>query len=188
MKTHSILAATACLALAACGGGDTSSGNAAAAAGASQGSASASGAGAAPAGTAGAARITPGLYETKVEVKIGGLPAAMAKAMEAQVETKQDCVTPEEAAKSGGDLFADKDDNCESKDVVFSNGKIQGTLVCKGKGAGGNGAATVSLDGSYTPTSFDVTGRMQVAQAGKEMTVDSRIVARRIGECKAGDE
>jgi hypothetical protein len=195
------LAATACLSLSACGGSDGSaSGNAAAAAGASQGSASASGGGqgsASPSGAsqgsasasgAGAATITPGLYETSVSVNVGGLPETLAKSMQGSVEKQQDCVTPEEAAKGSADLFGKKDDNCQSKDVVFAGGRIHGTLVCRGKGGEGEGAATITLDGSYTSTGYDVTANMVTQAGGKKMTVETRVVGRRVGECKAGSE
>jgi hypothetical protein len=185
------LAATASLALAACGGGDSgSSGNAAggnesAGRESANGAAPASASGSAAAPGAGDVKISPGLYETTVELSIAGLPDSIAKAMRAEKKTSKSCVTPEEAAKGSGDLFAGKDQGCQSKDVVFRGGRIQGTLTCPA-GAGG-GTSTISLDGSYSSTSFDVRSHMSTRTQGQDMKVDTRIVGRRIGECTGAE-
>lgn len=187
MRSTIALAAAACLGLAACGGGDgnssgSSSGNAAAS-GADAGSASASGAGAAGTG----AKLTPGLYETTAEMKIGGLPEGMAKAMEPSQEKKRQCITPEEASKGSADLFSTKDENCQQKDVVFAGGRIHGTLTCRGK-EGGEGASTVTIDGTYSSTGYDVRSQMSVQAGGKPMTIDAHLVGRRVGECTGSEE
>lgn len=183
MRNSTVVAAAGLFALAACGGGDKGASGNSAASPPTHGSASASGGAAA----GGGAKLSPGLYETVAEMKIAGLPENMAKAMEGSQEKRRQCITPEEAAKGSGDLFSGKDENCQQKDVVFAGGRIHGTLTCRSKD-GGEGSSTVTIDGSYSSTSYDVTSHMTIQAAGKPMTMDAHLVGRRIGDCKAGDE
>jgi hypothetical protein len=191
MRSSTFAAAAALFALAACGGPENASDGNSAAPPSSQGSAPASGGtsagnGAGP-GARGGAKLSPGLYETVAEMKIAGLPPEMAKAMEGTHEAKRQCITPEEAAKGSGQLFSGNNENCQQKDVVFAAGRIHGTLVCRDK-TGGSGLSTVTVDGSYSGTSYDVTSHMTVQADGKPMTIDAHLVGRRVGDCKGGEE
>jgi len=185
MRTSTFAAAAALFALAACGGSDQKADGNSAASPTSQNSASASGGTATATGAGAGAKLSPGLYETAVEMKIAGLPPELAKAMEGTHEKKQQCITPEEAAKGSGQLFSGNNENCRQKDVVFAGGRIHGTLVCSDK-SGGSGLSTVTVDGNYSSTSYDVASHMSVAADGKPMTIDAHIVGRRVGECKGG--
>jgi hypothetical protein len=176
MRLYTGLAATALFALAACGSGGSADGNKAAG-----GRASAS------PSAAGGVKLKPGLYETSMEMKISGLPANLAKAMQANKSDSKSCVTEEEANRPNGDLFAgEKHEGCEAKDSQFGNGRIHGTLTCTGKGNGGQGATTITMDGTYGSDNYDVRTKMVTTAQGAAMTMEGHIVGRRVGECPAG--
>jgi hypothetical protein len=175
MRLYTGLAATALFALAACGqSGGSADGNKAG--GSGGGSASASG----------GAKLKPGLYETSVEMKVSGLPANMAKAMEANKTNGKTCVTEEEANRPTGDLFAgEKHAGCEAKDSQFGNGRIHGTLTCSGKANGGQGTTTITMDGTYGSDHYDVNTKMTTTAQGSAMTMEGHMVGRRVGDCPA---
>jgi hypothetical protein len=192
MKTQLILGAAA-LALAACGssGGDkggASGGNGATAAAGSGGD----GATAAPetGGAAPASGVTlqPGEWEMKMEVvnvKVDGLPPALAETMKSQAGgTNRTCMTPEDAKGPKGDIFAgDKSGKCKSEGFTWAGGRIQGRTTCPGQG--GTGQTVMTMDGRYSPQSIDMTMKTETDMAGKPMTMEMRVSGRRVGECTA---
>lgn len=179
MRLTTGLAVTALIALAGCGkSGDSSGGNSAAG---DRGSASA-------AAGSGGSGIQPGMYETTTEMKMSGLPANLAKAMEGTKTTSRNCVTPEEANRPSGELFSgEKKEGCESKDNVFAGGRIKGTLVCKGKRPG-EGVSTITMDGTYGSDNYDVRTMMTMSAEGREMKMEGHTVGRRVGDCPKGSD
>jgi hypothetical protein len=45
---------------------------------------------------------------------------------------------------------------------------------------------TVTMDGSFTPTSYDIVQQMQSTMHGRTMASTNHLVGRRIGECTPG--
>jgi hypothetical protein len=178
MTTRMIATAALALTLAACGKSGNGTGNATTSSGP---------AAAAPSSApAGGAKLRPGLYETAMEMTISGLPPEVAKAMAAHKTTGRSCVTAQDANRPNGDLFGGKQaQGCEQKDVVYSGGRIHGTMVCapRGKGAA---ASTFTMDGRYSNDGFDVTMKIVSAVEGRSMTMEGHTIGRRVGDCPAG--
>jgi hypothetical protein len=173
MKTYLILSA-AVLALAACGksgGGNESS--------------AAAGGG----GSASGVSLQPGEWEMKTEVvnvTAEGLPPGIADGMKAQAaSTSKTCMTPEEAKGPKGDMFAGSNPaNCKSEGFSWAGGKIQGKTVCTG--TGGAGKTEMTMAGTYSGQSIDMTMKSKTDLGGKAMTMEMRVSGRRVGECTAG--
>jgi hypothetical protein len=139
-------------------------------------------------GGSGAATIQPGLWEMSYEANVSGagLPPAYAAAMKGHKDTKRDCITAEEAASPAKMMKSGKDGNCDYSGFTFGNGRIQGTIVCGG-GAGKVGAkATMTMNGQYDAQNYAYTSTMTSEGQGMKMTIETKAVAHRIGECPAG--
>ena len=177
MNGKVLIAGSLVLALAAC----NKSGQQNAAAGGSGG-------GSAPAATAsGAATIQPGLWEVSYEANMSGanLPPAAAAAMKGHKDTKRDCITPEEAAQPVN-MMKDKNAACDYSHFSFGNGRIEGTITCGGKGAAGQ--TSMTMNGQYDAQNYAYTSTMTSAGQGMNMTVETKAIGHRVGDCPAGGE
>ena len=147
------------------------------------------GGGSAPAATAssGAATVQPGLWEVSVEANVSGanLPPALAAAMKSHKTTRRDCITPEEAARPVN-MVKDKNAACDYSHFSFGGGRIQGTITCGGKGAAGQ--TTMTMNGQYDAQNYAYTSTMTNSGQGMNMTVETKAIGHRVGECPAGGE
>jgi hypothetical protein len=173
MKTRLMMTAAA-LALAACGSSDRSGGNGTEAA--------------AGGGSGSAVSLQPGEWEMKMEVvnvTAEGLPPGMADGLKKSASrTDRTCMTPEEAKAPKGDLFAgNKDGGCRSEGFKWEGGRIEGKTICPGQG--GTGETTMTMAGSYSAESMDMTMKSQTDLMGKPMTMEMRMSGKRVGECSA---
>lgn len=171
MKTKLLMTAAA-LALAACGGSDKSGAN---------GTEAASGGG-------GGVSLQPGEWEMKMEVvdvKAEGLPPGMADGMKKSASrTDRTCMTEEEAKAPKGDMFSgSKASGCRSEGFKWEGGRIEGKTICPGQG--GAGETTMTMAGSYSAQSMDMTMKSQTDLMGKPMTMEMRVSGKRVGECSA---
>lgn len=187
------LLAGAVLALAACGGdkgesarkGEAAAGDNASAGGNATETASA----ATPSGGPGQRmKLDPGQWEITVETKMSGegLPPEVASAMAASKSTTRTCITREEAEKPDGNILAGEQKNgCTAKDFSMENGRVRGTMSCPGQN--GAGAMTMTMDGQYGGTSFDIRNKMEMSGTGASgMTIEAHSVGKRVGDCPAG--
>jgi hypothetical protein len=100
--------------------------------------------------------------------------------------TKRNCLTPEEAANPMGKIVeAQKDGRCDYSGFNIANGRIQGTITCGG-GAKAPGKMTMTMNGQYDGQNYAYTSSMTNAGQGVNMTIESRSVAHRVGDCPAG--
>lgn len=138
---------------------------------------------------AGPLRLTPGEWETSVQVidmdmaMPGMAPQAhaeMKKSMMASASrTFKSCMTPEQAEKPGaGTLTGKADGRCTYRNFTMANGRIDGTLVCTDP-RGGEMKQTIA--GTFTPTSFALDSALDTAG----MKMKARTSGRRVGECKS---
>ncbi|MBV9882098.1 MAG: DUF3617 domain-containing protein [Sphingomonadaceae bacterium] len=181
------LASTALLLLAACG---SQSSNREAANGAAPAGPTGAAAPAADAGGAGLTTIQPGEWEVTMAIRsteMSGMPAGM-RAPNIPPTTMRSCVTPEQVARgnaaflSGGSHRSGVD--CDYSRVTVSGGRIQGTSSCTGP----NLQATVTLDGSFTPTSYEMDEQMESNVRGRTMRTTNHLSGHRIGDCAPGQE
>ena len=165
---YSIVAAPAVLLLAACGG----------------------------AGGGDSVALQPGQWETSVqftEVDIPGAPPEAVNQMRqaiARPQTRSECITPEQAANPTGNMVSAGAGNCQFTESTFENGNINVQGTCEQAGAG---TATVSMEGSYTPTTMEaeITSEVQApagaaADGPQSVRMSGTFTSRRTGECQGG--
>lgn len=132
--------------------------------------------------------IQPGAWEITMEMQPGettGMPAGV-QMPQIPPSTIRSCVTPEQVARAnasflngGGHAGMD----CDYSRVSVGGGRIQGTSTCSREGM----QATVTMDGSFTPTSYDIRQQMQTNMRGRTMSSTNHLVGRRIGDCTAAE-
>ena len=137
----------------------------------------------------GAVTPEPGQYRTRLELlefslpDIPGVDAGQARtAIEsAFAQENVSCLTPEQAENGYRELLRQSQSgDCEFERFSAEGGTIDAKMIC----ATGEGQAEMTMAGSATRTSSDVTMNMStsVAQMGAlNMTV--RVQSERIGEC-----
>jgi hypothetical protein len=171
----------AILMLAACGGqsgGNEANGNAAG--GNAAGGTEAPGGGG---GGAASAALQPGMWETTVEVvrmSAPNMPAGVTPPTPPPT-TVSYCLTAAQAAQPNANFLTGSGEagGCTSENLSMANGRIQGVVSCNAQGA----SMRSTMDGQFTPTSYDMTTQVQTTSAGMTMDMETRTRARRTGDC-----
>jgi hypothetical protein len=171
------ITAAAALLLVACGGRDDA------------GNAQADGSEAAAGGAGEEAGVTmeAGEWETTVQVvdmSMPNLPAGVSMPTP-PTTTVRSCLTPEQVRRPDADFFTgSQQSGCTYENMSMRNGRIQGSVQCDT----GAGTMRSTFEGQFTPTSYEMTQRMQMAGegAGAGMNMESRVTGRRIGDCPSG--
>ena len=144
-------------------------------------------AGASAAGSGGLT-IQPGAWEITMEMRAApgsGMPAGV-RMPEIPPSTIRSCVTPQQVARANASFLnggGHSGMDCDYSRVSIGGGRIQGTSTCSREGM----QATVVMDGSFTPTSYDIRQQMQTNMHGRAMSSTNHLVGRRIGECTAAE-
>jgi hypothetical protein len=98
------------------------------------------------------------------------------------------CLTPEDVARgaaammSGGGRQA-QGISCDYSGVTIAGGRIQGTSTCT---QGEEVTVAVTMDGTMSPTEYDVNQRIRTTVRGQSREQQASIIGRRVGECQAG--
>ena len=148
------------------------------------------------------AALQPGQWESRVEIlDIKMLPIETAQGTftpsvvrHSPPTTSRACLTADEAKAPFEQFLAGVAySQCQSNKFTMAAGKIGGSVTCTGQGQ----ATNFTLDGRYTPTSYDVTTKAEVRAAGEQlpmmpettpMDMTTRIIAKRVGECREGEQ
>lgn len=139
-------------------------------------------------------KLNPGRWELTMQFKkfeVEGMPpeakAAMQK-MLGETRTFASCLTKEEAEKPDGKFFGQQGEDCKYDTFTMGNGKIDATMTCKGTGEDAGNMAKMTLAGTYSPDTYDMTMDMNgTAPNGKQMVMQMALTSKHKGECK-GDE
>lgn len=134
--------------------------------------------------------VRPGKWESKItveEMSMPGMPAEMAAQMKSfagRVETRQSCLSEEQAKRPKEDFFAGKDKSCRYDHFKMGGGEIDATMNCSVGGV----EQVMTMKGNYSPESYRM--RMEMSSGAGPgpaggMTMKMRVDARRIGECEA---
>lgn len=131
--------------------------------------------------------LSPGEWETKVELieaDIPGMPKGagemMAKQAAAQPPARY-CITPEEAAKPGGNLFTGSGKgDCTVEKLTMSGGRIDQVVSCANPD--GKPGMRMTTSGTYSAASVDGTAEMDMIGV---MKMKVKLASRRVGECPA---
>ena len=110
--------------------------------------------------------VEPGLYE--VVTKSGKGPA----------DTTRVCVDAKDIVRG---MSPEVDKGCKRERSVVADGKVEFATTCPD--------TTMTMSGTYTPTSWAIDGKVVVKGHGDDdpMTIESHVTAKRVAEaCKAG--
>lgn len=142
-------------------------------------------------------KFEPGEWANRTEILAFDMPGAkdsrlaevMKRAMaKSEATTYTHCVTPDEANKPTADMFAGQNNGeCRYDHFSMGGGKIDAAMTCNREG----GTSHMAMNGSYTPTSFDMTFEMKGSDPHNPMgnismkahTTGARVAA----ACKTGD-
>jgi len=122
-------------------------------------------------------KMKEGLYETKMEMQVPGMPAGMGK----QPMTFQNCVTQQDIDK--GQVGKGRDDkstaDCEVKNFKMSGNTASYTTVCKGEHAMTADSVITFRDNGYV---MDM--KMAMNRGGQVMNMNQKMEGRYLGPCK----
>lgn len=133
----------------------------------------------------------PGLYTRTMTVEsleVPGMPEAAAAQMRAMMgkdRTDSFCLTKEEAEKGFRDMFDNVDEarKCQYDRFSVSGGTLDAQMTCA---HASQGTAVMTLNGTASSTSSDVTMTMKVTGAPapmREMNMKMHMVSARTGDC-----
>jgi len=122
-------------------------------------------------------KMKEGLYETKMEMEMPGMPANMGK----QNMTFQSCVTAEdiEKGKVGRGRDGKSMENCEMKNYSMSGNTASYTTVCKG-----NPEMTADTKITFAEGGYKMDMKMAMNQGGQVMNMSQKMEGRYVGPCK----
>jgi hypothetical protein len=135
-------------------------------------------------------KIQPGEWENTVQLvasEMPGAPEVLRKRMEAETkkppEAKKECRKVDDVKAIDFTKLAPAAQGCTFPKYVVADGRIDANMVCKGP----FGPVRMTINGSQTPTSYDITMTQQQALPGQnaESTMTIRATGKRLGDCKA---
>lgn len=136
--------------------------------------------------------ITPGQWESTVQLTEFDMPQmpeearAMMQQQMGTAHTSTSCITPEEAANPEANMFGDNNDDCTYTDFTMSGGNILIAGSCQTQGM--PGATSMRMEGSYTPTSYDMTMNMNMESGpAGPMSMAGQVTGRFVGPDCAAD-
>lgn len=139
--------------------------------------------------SAAAVRLQAGEWESTVEVlrmtmsNLPNMPAGMAPPVPPAVTTRT-CLTAAQVNRPNAGFFTGSAQaaGCTYENFSMAGGRIQGIVQCNI--AGTTSRSTIS--GQFTPTSYEITSQVQATAAGISTDQETRVRARRVGECPGG--
>lgn len=120
------------------------------------------------------------------EMTAPGMPPQAAEQMRKMMgegRRYESCLAEDQVQRPAEDFFAGGGDNqCRYEHFTMGGGKIDAKMIC----ARGESSQVMEMDGSYTPTSYEI--RMTTSLDGapppaSEMRMRMRVEAQRVGEC-----
>ncbi len=137
-------------------------------------------------------QLVPGTWEATVQLTEFDMPQMPPEARDmmqqqmGRTQTSTSCITPEQAANPEAEFFANQDDNdCSYSEFDMSGGNILIAASCQPEGMGG--AMNMRMEGSYSPSEYDMTMTMDTdtGPAGP-MRIAGRVTGRHVAdECGA---
>lgn len=134
--------------------------------------------------------VQPGRWEGTMTIsgmEVPNLPAEARAQMKAQMGGDKpfvSCVTEEDVKQQKAFFTGDAEDkSCKYDRFNLSGGKLDAVMSCD---RGGEGKATITMDGEYSADSYRMNVATQAKGAGPmgDMTMKMTVAARRVGACK----
>jgi hypothetical protein len=132
---------------------------------------------------AGAMTMQPGQWEIRTEVgrmEVPNMPAGMSPPTPPPT-TVNTCLTPEQARAPSGDFLTGSGQaaGCTTENMSMAGGRVRGIVQCNQQGT----TMRSTMDGQFSPTSFEINQRVETSAQGMNMTMESRTTGRRTGDC-----
>lgn len=139
-------------------------------------------------GGAAAASLTPGQYETRIEVlrinMVNGpdLPAGMTPPIPPPTVARS-CLTPDNARRPDANFLTGSgaQGGCNYENLSMDGGRIQGVVTCSSQGTN----MRTTMNGQFTADGYSMESESRVKASGVTIETASRITTRRIGDCPA---
>lgn len=133
-------------------------------------------------------QMRPGQWEGRFTVQdidlssMPGAPAGLKEQMKSAMNqtSLKYCVTPEQAANPGGEMFAGQENkNCTYGGFEAKGGAVKGQVSCKAEG----GTMNAAMSGSYAPEHYmmNMDMKMEGGPQGSAMAMTARSEGKWIG-------
>jgi hypothetical protein len=137
-------------------------------------------------GAAAIAALTPGEYETTIEVlridMTGGpaLPAGVIPPVPPPT-TIRSCLTPDQARRPDANFLTGSgaQAGCVYDNLAMDGGRIVGAATCDAQGT----RVRTVMDGQFSSVGYTMSSQSRIQTNGMTIETDSRITSRRIGDC-----
>jgi hypothetical protein len=130
-------------------------------------------------------QLRAGLWRTTItpiEIKNPAIPPELAKAMLGKAVTVEDCQTQADIATFAKGWSGQKTGmTCADENYSVVNGQITGKATCKSGGV----TMRMAMTGTQTATRVEADSAVTMVLPNGEMFTRSKVVAERVGECKA---
>jgi len=94
--------------------------------------------------------------------------------------TSQSCVTQEDLDQSPERMFEESNGECRYTEFEMSGGTVHGVAQCQSD----QGTMNMTMDGTYTDTTYEMTMSMQGNMGMGPMTMTFDVTGRRLGACE----
>lgn len=137
--------------------------------------------------------MRPGLWSTSFELtslEAPNMPAMVREQMQQTMvkrEGHETCLSVEDARRPKEDFFTGAGKECRYDHYRMGEGKIDAKMRCEHQGV----TQVMEMAGTYGPDHYrmDMTTRADMAETPMgSMTMKMKVEAKRIGECKSGNE
>ena len=133
-------------------------------------------------------RLNPGQWEMTMqftEIDAPGVPEGqreMMRNMLGTAHTSRQCLTEADVANPEADMFGGAEEqNCNYTDFNMSGGTI---LIAGTCGGDSGSSSTMRMDGTYSPTEYDMTLETTVAGLPTgDVRMQGQMSGRRLGDC-----
>lgn len=137
-------------------------------------------------GGAATASLTPGEYETRVEVlrinMVNGpnLPAGITTPVPPPTVARS-CLTADKARRPDANFLTGSgaQGGCTYENLSMEGGRIQGAVTCSSEGT----RMRTTMNGQFGADGYSMESESRVEAGGMTMETASRITTRRIGDC-----
>lgn len=133
-----------------------------------------------------AAAIEPGEWRSTTQMSDIALPGDlppqvmdMMRRQMGQAMSNTQCITQQDIDEAPEQMFEQSDGDCSYSDFDMSGGSIAAVAVCNTEG----GRMTMTMDGSYTDTTYVMEMRMQGDMGMGPMTMTYSTTGERVGAC-----
>ncbi|WAT17845.1 DUF3617 domain-containing protein [Aurantiacibacter sp. MUD11] len=136
---------------------------------------------------ASAAAIEPGNWEATsrmVDIELpDSIPAETAGMVRQMLGdrtfTSTTCVTADQIQNAPENLFRETNGDCQYSEFDMSGGTLHAVAQCNTE----EGTMTMTMDGTYTDTTYDMTMAMRGDMGMGPMTMNYAVTGRRVGTC-----